>query len=171
MSYKQHACKESFSGISLSPEAPSSRTARWGGGHRRPAANAAEPTSQRMASTGWRVGGFPRSLTTGLLFSSPLLSSLLLPAGPCDSALGAGLASSQCVCPWRTQSPALMQRVIQMFRCSDPRNSHFPTFRSFISIEFPIFWTRRKCRTPKGLVLRSSWEAGCDLQHLGLNIN
>lgn len=98
---------------------------------------------------------FSSLLFSSLLFSS-LLSSLLLPAGPCDSALGAGLASSQCVCPWRTQSPALMRRVIQMFRCSDPRNSHFPTFRSFISIEFPIFWMRRKCRTPKGLVLRSS---------------
>ena len=64
------------------------------------------------------------SLLSSPLLSSPLLSSLLLPAGPCDSALGAGLASSQCVCPWRTQSPALMRRVIQMFRSKKLPLSH-----------------------------------------------
>ena len=90
MNCKHRACKESFSGISLSPEAPSSRTVRWGGGHGRPAANAAAhlPENGQDRVEG---GGFSPNLRR---LGCP---SLLLPAGPCDSALGAGLASSQCV--------------------------------------------------------------------------
>lgn len=93
------ACKESFSGISLSPEAPSSGTVQWGGAHGCPAANAAEPTSQRMARTGWRVGGFPQiPVYWAVHLFSYRQSHVTVPLGldwhPC-SVSGT----------WRTQSP------------------------------------------------------------------
>ena len=98
MNCRHCACKESFSGISLSPEAPSSGQCDGEGGMGTQQ-QMLLPTSQRMARTGWRVGGFPQNSVDGAvhLFSYQ--------QGHVTAPLGRVWHPPSVSGTWRTQSP------------------------------------------------------------------